>query len=103
MSIAENAVALKFFSKVRYLIRVFAARHAGMMLKLWQECTESILDMIHAMAEGDIDKPCRPSPTRSDKPAGTAERILSLGAEALLRSQIQDFFHDEHSEEVIGD
>jgi DNA-binding GntR family transcriptional regulator len=103
MSIAENAVALKFFGKVRYLIRVFAARHAGHDAEALSRVHKEHMDLINAIAEGDADKAiqavCQHVRTSQQ------ERLKEYSyweREALLRNQIQDFFHDEHGEEGIS-
>ena len=101
MSIAENTVALKFFSKVRYLIRVFAARHAGHDAEALARVHKEHLDMIHAMAEGDVDKAVQA--VSQHVQVSQQERLKEYShweREALLRNQIQDFFHDEHGQEV---
>ncbi len=103
MSIAENAVALKFFSKVRYLIRFFAARHAGHDAEALARVHKEHLNMIHAMAEGDVDKAVQAVSRHVQ--TSQQERLKEYShweREALLRNQIQDFFHDERGEEVIG-
>jgi DNA-binding GntR family transcriptional regulator len=102
MSIAENTAALKFFSKVRYLIRIFAARHAGHNAEALARVHKEHLDMIHAMAQGDVDKAAQA--VSQHVQTSRQERLKEYShweREALLRNQIQDFFHDEHGEEVI--
>ena len=104
MSIAENAVALKFFSKVRYLIRVFASRHAGHDAEALARVHKEHMDMIHAMAEGDIDKAVQA--VSQHVQVSQQERLKEYSyweREALLRNQIQDFFHDAQREEVTTD
>jgi DNA-binding GntR family transcriptional regulator len=104
MSIAGNAVALKFFGKVRYLIRVFAARHAGHDAEALARIHKEHLDMIHALDEGDVHKAVQA--VSQHVQASQQERLKEYfywEREALLRNQIQDFFHDTHGEEVIGD
>jgi DNA-binding GntR family transcriptional regulator len=103
MSISENTVALKFFSKVRYLIRIFAARHAGHDTDALARVHKEHLDMIHAIAEGDVDKAAKAVSQHIQ--TSQQERLKEYAhweREALLRNQIQDFFHDEPGEEVIG-
>jgi DNA-binding GntR family transcriptional regulator len=103
MSIAENAVALKFFSKVRYLIRVFAARHAGHDAEALARIHKEHLDIIHAIAEEDADKAVQAVSRHVQ--ASQQERLKEYShweREALLRNQIQDFFHDKPGEGVIG-
>jgi DNA-binding GntR family transcriptional regulator len=104
MSIAENSIALKFFSKVRYLIRVFAARHAGHDAEALARIHKEHLDMIQAMAEGDVEKAVQAVARHVQ--ASQHERLKEYShweREALLRNQIQDFFHDQQGEEVISD
>jgi DNA-binding GntR family transcriptional regulator len=99
MSIAENAVALKFFSKVRYLIRVFAARHAGHDAEALARVHKEHMDMIHAMAEGNVERAVRA--VSHHVQASQQERLKEYShweREALLRNQIQDFFHDKPGE-----
>jgi len=103
MSIAENTVALKFSSKVRYLIRVFAARHAGHDAEALARIHNEHLDMIQAMADGDVNKGVQAVSRHIQ--ASRQERLKEYSyweREALLRTQIQDFFHDKPGEEVIG-
>jgi DNA-binding GntR family transcriptional regulator len=103
MSIAENAVALKFFSKVRYLIRVFAARHAGHDSEALARIHKEHLDMIHAMAEGDVEKAVQA--VAHHVRTSQQERLKEYShweREALLRNQIQDLFHDRNEEEAIS-
>jgi DNA-binding GntR family transcriptional regulator len=103
MSIAENAVALKFFGKVRYLIRVFAARHAGHDAEALARIHKEHLDMIHALGEGDVQKAVQA--VSQHVQTSQQERLKEYfywEREALLRNQIQDFFLDTHGEEVIG-
>jgi DNA-binding FadR family transcriptional regulator len=103
MSIAGNAVALKFFGKVRYLIRVFAARHAGHDAEALARIHKEHLDMIQAMADGDVNKGVQAVSRHIQ--ASRQERLKEYSyweREALLRTQIQDFFHDKPGEEVIG-
>jgi len=95
MSIAENAAALKFFSKVRYLIRVFAARHAGHDAEALARIHKEHLDMIHALAEGDADQAAQAVARHVQ--ASRQERLKEYShweREALLRNQMQDFFRD---------
>jgi DNA-binding FadR family transcriptional regulator len=102
MSIAENAVSLKFFSKVRYLIRVFAARHAGHDAAALARVHKEHMDMIHAIAEGNVEKAVQAVSRHIQ--VSQQERLKEYSyweREALLRNQIQDFFHEEHGEEGI--
>jgi DNA-binding GntR family transcriptional regulator len=104
MSIAENAVALKFFSKVRYLIRVFAARHSGHDAEALARVHKEHMDLIHAIAEGDADKAMAAvSQHVQASLQGRLKEYSYWEREALLRNQIQDFFRDERGEEVISD
>jgi DNA-binding GntR family transcriptional regulator len=99
LSIAENAVALKFFSKVRYLIRVFAARHAGHDAVSLGRVHKEHMDMIQAMAEGEGDKAVQA--VSQHVQTSRQERLEEYShweREALLRSQIQDFFHEKPGE-----
>jgi DNA-binding GntR family transcriptional regulator len=88
---------------VRYLIRVFAARHAGHDVEALARVHKEHLEMIHAMAEGDVDKAMRA--VSQHVQTSQQERLKEYSHweyEALLRNQIQDFFHDEHGEEIIS-
>ncbi len=103
MSIAENAVALKFFSKVRYLIRVFAARHAGHDADALARVHKEHMDMIHAITEGNVEKAVQA--VSQHVQTSRQERLREYShweREALLRNQIQDFFLDENREKVSG-
>ena len=96
MSIADNAVALKVFNKVRYLIRAFAARHAGHNAEALARIHNEHLDMIHALADGDAEKGVRVISQHIQ--TSQQERLREYSyweREALLRNQIQDFFHDK--------
>ena len=104
MSIAENAVALKFFSKVRYLIRIFAARHAGHDAEALARVHKEHLDLIHAIAEGDVDQALQAVSRHVQ--ASQQERLKEYSnweREALLRNQIHDYFHDDRGAVVTGD
>jgi DNA-binding GntR family transcriptional regulator len=104
MSIAENAVALKFYSKVRYLIRTFAARHAGHSAETLARVHKEHLDMIHALADGDVERAVRAvSQHIQTSQQERLEEYSHWEREALLRNQIQDFFHDERGKEVISE
>lgn len=101
MSIAENSVALKVFNKVRYLIRVFASRHAGHNAEILARVHNEHLDMIHALENGDAERAVRAISQHIQ--TSQQERLKEYSyweREALLRNQIQDFFHDERCEEV---
>ena len=103
MSIAENAVALKVFSKVRYLIRVLAARHAGHNAEALARVHNEHLDMIRALADGDVEKAVQAVSQHIQ--TSQQERLKEYSfweREALLRNQIQGFFHDGQGEEVTS-
>lgn len=103
MSIAENTVALKFFSKVRYLIRIFAARHAGHDAEALARVHKEHLDIIHAITGGNVDQAMQAVSQHVE--TSRQERLKEYShweREALLRNQIQDFFHDGHGEKVIS-
>jgi DNA-binding GntR family transcriptional regulator len=103
MSIAENAVALKVFNKVRYLIRAFAARHAGHSAEALARVHGEHLDMIHALEEGDADRAMKAVSQHIQ--TSQHQRLQEYSyweREALLRNQIHDFFHDKDGEEVAG-
>jgi DNA-binding GntR family transcriptional regulator len=103
MSIAENSVALKFYNKVRYLIRVFAARHAGHNAEALARVHKEHLDVIHALADGDVEKAV--SSVLQHIQTSQQERLKEYSyweREALLRNQIQGYFHDKNDEEGIG-
>jgi DNA-binding GntR family transcriptional regulator len=97
MSIAENATALKVFNKVRYLIRAFAARHAGHNAEALARVRKEHLEMIHALADGDAERAVRAVSQHIQ--TSQQERLREYSyweREALPRNQMQDFFHDEH-------
>jgi DNA-binding GntR family transcriptional regulator len=103
MSIAENAVALKVFSKVRYLIRVLAARHAGHNAEALARVHNEHLDMLRALADGDVEKAVQAVSQHIQ--TSQQERLKEYSfweREALLRNQIQGFFHDGQGEEVTS-
>jgi len=61
------------------------------------------MDVIHAMSEGNVEKAVQA--VSQHVQTSQQERLKEYShweREALLRNQIQDFFHDEHSEGVIG-
>ena len=104
MSIAENAVALKVFNKVRYLIRAFAARHAGHNTESLARVHNEHMDMIHALADGDVEKAMRVVAQHIQ--TSQQERMEEYSyweREALLRNQIHDFFHEEQGKENPGE
>jgi DNA-binding GntR family transcriptional regulator len=101
MSIADNAVALKFFSKVRYLIRIFAARHAGHDIEALARIHSEHMDLVHALSERNVGKAVKAVSQHIQ--TSQQERLKEYSyweREALLRNQIQDLFHDEPGEEV---
>jgi DNA-binding GntR family transcriptional regulator len=101
MSIAENSVALKFYNKVRYLIRVFAARHAGHNVEALARVHKEHLDVIHALADGDVEKAV--SSVLQHIQTSQQERLKEYSyweREALLRNQIQGYFHDKDDASV---
>jgi DNA-binding GntR family transcriptional regulator len=103
MSIAENTAALKYFGKVRYLIRVFAARHAGHDAEALARVHKEHLDMIHALAEGNAEKAVQA--VSQHVQTSQQERLKEYShweREALLRSHIQEIFHVEQGEDVGG-
>ncbi|MEJ2110974.1 MAG: GntR family transcriptional regulator [Acidobacteriota bacterium] len=101
MSNAENAAALKIFNKVRYLIRAFAARHAGHTAESLTRIHKEHLEMIHALADGDVDKAMRVITQHIQ--TSQQERLVEYSyweREALIREQLQDFFHDENEKDA---
>jgi DNA-binding GntR family transcriptional regulator len=103
MSIAENAAALKVFNKVRYLIRAFAARHAGHNAEALARIHNEHLDMIRALANGGAERAVRAvSQHIQTSQQERLEEYSYWEREALVRNQIHDFFHDEHGKEVIS-
>jgi DNA-binding GntR family transcriptional regulator len=99
MSNAENAAALKIFNKVRYLIRAFAARHAGHTAESLTRIHTEHLEMIHALVDGDIEKAMRIITQHIQ--TSQQERLVEYSyweREALIRDQLQDFFHDKNDE-----
>lgn len=93
MSIAENATALRFFSKVRYLIRVFAARRAGHDAESLARVHKEHLDIIRSMAEGNAEKAVQA--VSQHVLTSQKERLREYShweREALVRNQIQGFF-----------
>jgi DNA-binding FadR family transcriptional regulator len=104
MSIAENAVALKVFNKVRYLIRAFAARHAGHNAEALARVHNEHLEMVRALADGDVDRAMRAVSKHIQ--ISQQERLEEYSyweREALVRSQILDFFHDKDGDEVMSE
>jgi DNA-binding GntR family transcriptional regulator len=103
VSIAENAVALKVFNKVRYSIRAFAARHAGHNAETLARVHNEHLDIIRALADGNVERAVQAVTQHIQ--TSQQERLKEYSyweREALLRNQIQDFFHEEHEEKVTG-
>ena len=104
MSIAENAAALKIFNKVRYLIGAFAARHAGHSAEALTRIHSEHLDMIHALADGDVEKAKRVITQHIE--TSQQERLAEYSyweREALVRNQIQGFFHENDGEGVTSE
>jgi DNA-binding GntR family transcriptional regulator len=104
MSVAENSVAMKFFNKVRYLIRAFAARHVGHTAESLARIHGEHLDIIRALTDRDADGAVQAISQHIQ--ISQQERLNEYSyweREALLRNQIQDFFHDESEETVDGD
>ena len=96
MSVAENAAALRVFNKVRYLIRAFAARHAGHNSEALTRVHTEHLEMIRALEEGDVEKAMKTIAQHVQ--TSQRERLQEYSyweREALIRHEIQDFFHDE--------
>jgi DNA-binding GntR family transcriptional regulator len=103
MSTAENTVALRVFNKVRYLIRAFAARHAGHNAEALARVHAEHLDMIRALSDGDIEKATQA--VSQHVQTSQRERLEEYSyweREALVRNQIHDFFHDTDGESVPG-
>ena len=99
MSIAENAVALKVFNKVRYLIRAFAARHAGHNAESLARVHNEHLEMIRALADGNAEKAMRTISQHIQ--ASQQERMEEYAyweREALIKTQVSGFFHDKDGE-----
>ena len=104
MSIAENSVALKVFNRVRYLIRAFAARHAGHNAEALARVHKEHLDMIHALANGDVERAVRAvSQHIQTSQRERLEEYSYWEREALVRNQIHDFFHDKDSVEAASE
>jgi DNA-binding GntR family transcriptional regulator len=103
MSIAGNAAALKIFNKVRYLIGAFAARHAGHSAEALARIHSEHLDMIHALADGDVKKAGQVIAQHIQ--TSQQERLAEYSyweREALIRNQLQEFFHDEDGENATN-
>ena len=99
MSIAENAVALKVFNKVRYLIRAFAARHAGHNAEALARVHNEHTEMIRALADGDVEKAMRAiSQHIQTSQKERMEEYSYWEREAIVRNQVSDFFHDKDGE-----
>ncbi|MBN1568652.1 MAG: GntR family transcriptional regulator [Acidobacteria bacterium] len=99
MSIAENSMALKVFNKVRYLIRAFAARHAGHNAGTLARVHNEHLEMIHALADGDVEKAMRAiSKHIQTSQQERLEEYSYWEREALVRNQVHGFFHDKDGE-----
>jgi DNA-binding GntR family transcriptional regulator len=101
VSIAENAAALKVFNQVRYLIRVFAARHTGHNTESLARIYNEHSDLISALADGDGGKAMQAiSQHIQTSQQERLEEYSYWEREALVRDQIQDFFHDNDGEKV---
>jgi DNA-binding GntR family transcriptional regulator len=101
MSIAENAAALRVFNKVRYLIRAFAARHAGHNAEALARVHTEHLEMIRALAGGDVEQAMKTITQHVQ--TSQRERLEEYSyweREALIRNEIQDFFHDADGRET---
>jgi DNA-binding GntR family transcriptional regulator len=99
MSVAENSAALKFFNKVRYLIRAFAARHAGHNAEALARVHNEHLEMIRALADGNAEKAMQVISRHIQ--ASQQERMEEYAyweREALIRTQVIGFFHDKDDE-----
>jgi len=99
MSIAENSVALKFFNKVRFLIRAFAARHAGHNAESLARVHNEHLEMIRALADGNAEKAMQAIAQHIQ--TSQKERMEEYSyweREAIVRNQVSDFFHDRDGE-----
>ncbi len=104
MSIAGNAAALKVFNQVRYLIRVFAARHTGHNAEALARVHNEHSDLIRALADGDVKKATQTISQHIQ--ASQRERLEEYSyweREALVRNQIQDFFHDKDVEGITSE
>jgi len=99
MSIAENSVALKFFNRVRYLIRAFAARHAGHSAESLARIHNEHLGLLRALAEGNVEKAIQViSQHVQTSQQERMEEYAYWEREALIKNQVQDFFHDKDAE-----
>jgi DNA-binding GntR family transcriptional regulator len=99
MSVADNSVALKFYNKVRYLIRAFAARHAGHNAEALARVHNEHMDMIRALTDGDVEKAKRViSQHIQTSQHERMEEYAYWEREALVRNQVHDFFHDKDGE-----
>jgi DNA-binding GntR family transcriptional regulator len=104
MSIAGNAAALKVFNKVRYLIGAFAARHAGHSTEALKRIHSEHVDLVRALADGDVEN-ARQVVTQHIQ-TSQQERLAEYSyweREALVRDQLQEFFHDRDGEEVTDE
>lgn len=99
MSVADNSVALRFYNKVRYLIRAFAARHAGHNAEALARVHNEHLSMIQALADGDAEKAMRAlSQHIQTSQHERMEEYAYWEREALVKNQVQDFFHNKDGE-----
>jgi DNA-binding GntR family transcriptional regulator len=104
MSMAENTAALKVYNKVRYLIRVFAARHAGHDAETLARIHQEHMAMIQALADRDVERAVRAVSRHIQ--TSRQERLKEYSyweREALLRNEIRDFFRDAQAEEPAGE
>jgi DNA-binding GntR family transcriptional regulator len=86
------------------LIRVFAARHAGHNAEALARINKDYLDMIHARADGDVQKAARA--VSQHVQTSRQERLKEYSyweREALPRNQIHDFFRDGDGEGATGE
>jgi DNA-binding GntR family transcriptional regulator len=99
MGIAGNAVALKFYNKVRYSIRVFAARHIGHDVDALARVYKEHMNLIQSLADGDVEKAIRAvSQHIQTSQQERLEEYSYWEREAFMRSQIKSFFHDDGEE-----
>lgn len=99
MSIAENSMALKCFHKVRYLIRAFAARHAGHSAEALVRIHNEHLSLVRALSEGNVEKAIQVIAQHvQTSQQERMEEYAYWEREALIKNQVQDFFHDKDAE-----
>jgi len=96
MSIAENSVALKFFNRVRYLIRAFAARRSGHSPEALARIHNEHLDLVRALSEGNVEKAIQVIAQHvQTSQQERMEEYAYWEREALIKNQVQDFFRDK--------